>query len=61
MFITTALIHRLCSFMSVRYAKEPTEKLGFKRIETRDFDELLVAAFERAEKAFPLAHRAQFR
>lgn len=40
--------------MSVRYAKEPTEKLGFKRLETRDLDESLVAGFERAEKTFPL-------
>ena len=39
--------------MSARYSNEPIEKLGFKGVETRDFDKSLVAAFERTAAAFP--------
>jgi hypothetical protein len=32
--------------MFARYSNEPIEKLGLRGIDTRDFDESLVAAFE---------------
>ena len=35
-------------------ASEPTAKVGYERVEAPDFDESLVAAFERVAKAFPL-------
>jgi amino acid adenylation domain-containing protein len=40
--------------MSASYANAQIEKLGCKDIKTPDFDESLVAAFERITKAFPL-------
>src|SRR5262249_25443582 len=39
--------------MSADFSNDQTEKFGRKRIEMPDFDESLVAAFERAEKTFP--------
>ena len=39
--------------MSADFSNDQTNKFGCKRIETPDFDESLVAAFERAEKTFP--------
>jgi len=40
--------------MSARYANRPIEKIVFANIDTRDFDESLVAAFERVVRATPL-------
>ena len=34
-------------------ASEPTAKVGYEGVEAPDFDESLVAAFERVAKAFP--------
>jgi mycobactin peptide synthetase MbtE len=39
--------------MSVSYASKPVEKLGSKGIETNNFDESLVTAFERVAMTFP--------
>ena len=42
-------------------ASEPTAKVGYEGVEAPDFDESLVAAFERVAATFPIAHRPRFR
>ena len=46
--------------MSAALANEPMAKLGCESVEGPDFDESLVAAFERVAVTFPSTDRARF-